>query len=248
MAYNGSLSRILKDIKMLKEAEDGSYQYYYDESNILIGYALIRGPVGTPYEYGFYLIRFEFSKMYPYVPPACTYINLSGRVVRQSPNFHDNGKVCLSRLNTWDSSDQWLPSYNIQTIITTIQGLVLTSRPCDNEPPYNHSNNLLQAAEYDAVVRFANFRYNVNSMAILEGCTMEETAQHGYLHESIAAQIREYVFNTVRAEWESYHKRLNELVDKEEGRFRNYTFYPNSAIVCHYAEELRRFLSIWPPK
>ena len=57
-----TVKRLVKDIKQVLKSDiskDGIY-YKHDETNMLLGYALIIGPDDTPYEFGNFLFRFEF--------------------------------------------------------------------------------------------------------------------------------------------------------------------------------------------
>ena len=59
---NETKKRLIKDIKEVIKGDiskDGIY-YIHDESDMLLGYALIIGPQGTPYEYGNFLFKFKF--------------------------------------------------------------------------------------------------------------------------------------------------------------------------------------------
>lgn len=246
MINPGASKRIQLDIDLMNNEKDNTYKYLYDETDLFTGYLIMKGPDGTPYELGFYLIKFEFPDMYPFKPPICTYYNLSKPeetgypTIRQSPNFHDDGKVCLSRLNTWDSTDQWLPCYNIRTIITSFQGLVFVSNSCDNEPPYNHSmNDPNQALAYDEIIRFANYKYNVNGIASTNSWLDE------VLPESVLSALHSYVHNEVQRDLSNYLAKLNELAECMEGRYFRYRFYNNSEVICNYVEEIERFHSIF---
>ena len=56
------------------------------------------GADGTPYHDGLFVFDFYFSESYPRVPPEAHYHSYGLRV---NPNLYENGKVCLSLLNTW---------------------------------------------------------------------------------------------------------------------------------------------------
>ena len=59
--------------------------------------------------------------------------------LRINPNLYEEGKVCLSLLNTWTGkgNEVWDPnSSSILQVLVSIQGLVLNSRPYFNEAGY----------------------------------------------------------------------------------------------------------------
>jgi len=156
--------RDIKAVEELDSVKEGLY-YVYEEDDITKGYGLILGLPDTPYEHGFYLVSFQFPDTYPYSPPLCKHLAFCDR--RQSPNFHDNGTICLTRLNTWESvrdgyADKWTPIMNILSVLRMIQTQVLTADPLNNEPPYDYKETRpLEHSNYTEVVRYCNFRYNI---------------------------------------------------------------------------------------
>jgi ubiquitin-protein ligase len=133
---------------------------WYFPYSMYEGVGLVRGSPGTEYHGGYYLIHFNIPETYPFDPPKCCHISFSDR--RQSPNFHDPtgrepGKVCLSRLNTWDK-ERWLPSMNILSVLTIIKTQVLISNPLDNEPVHTDPAD---AENYRMFTKYQNFRSNV---------------------------------------------------------------------------------------
>lgn len=125
--------RLISDIKDIFKnslAKEGIY-YKHDERDMLLGYALIIGSKGTPYEFGNFLFRFNFPEEYPHVPPKVTYLTNDG-FTRFHPNLYKNGKVCLSILNTW-KGDQWTGSQTIRSILLSLAS-ILDDCPLLNEP------------------------------------------------------------------------------------------------------------------
>ena len=57
---NEAFKRIVIDIKDIQKSPIENICYVPDEDNIFKGYALIIGPVNTPYEYGNFLFEFHF--------------------------------------------------------------------------------------------------------------------------------------------------------------------------------------------
>lgn len=59
---------------------------------------------------------------------------------RINPNLYEEGKVCLSLLNTWTGrgNEVWDPkSSSILQVLVSLQGLVLNSKPYFNEAGYD---------------------------------------------------------------------------------------------------------------
>ncbi|KAI7730646.1 hypothetical protein M8C21_029073 [Ambrosia artemisiifolia] len=94
------------------------------------------GPAGTPYHDGLFVFDVHFPPTYPNIPPKVYYY--SGGL-RLNPNLYDNGKVCLSLLNTWigKGSEMWMPNNSTMLqVLVSIQALILNDKPFFNEPLY----------------------------------------------------------------------------------------------------------------
>jgi ubiquitin-protein ligase len=107
--------------------------YWFDESNMKRGKALIVGPADTPYEGCPLIFDFQLPADYPHTCPRVTFMTTDG-VTRFHPNLYVTGKVCLSILGTW-AGPAWSPALNISKVLLTIQSL-LESNPIVNEPSF----------------------------------------------------------------------------------------------------------------
>ena len=128
-----TVKRLIADIKEISTnplSKDGIY-YKHDESNMLLGYALIIGPEGTPYAAGNFLFKFVFPTDYPFTPPKVTYHTNDG-VTRFNPNLYKCKKVCISLLNTW-KGEQWTSCQSIRSVLLTLCS-ILNEYPLLNEP------------------------------------------------------------------------------------------------------------------
>jgi len=128
-----TVKRLIADIKELSMnplSKDGIY-YKHDESNMLLGYALIIGPQGTPYTAGNFLFKFLFPTDYPFSPPKVTYYTNDG-YTRFNPNLYKCKKVCISLLNTW-KGEQWTSCQSIRSVLLTLCS-ILNEYPLLNEP------------------------------------------------------------------------------------------------------------------
>jgi ubiquitin-protein ligase len=111
------VQRLARDVKNLIKTPLTSCGIYYehDDTNMLKGYAMVCGPKDTPYFGGYYFVEFTFPCNYPHVPPLVTYCTIDG-YTRFHPNLYENGKVCLSVLNTWNG-EQWTSCQNISSVL-----------------------------------------------------------------------------------------------------------------------------------
>jgi baculoviral IAP repeat-containing protein 6 len=72
-----------------------------DENRMDIMKVLMTGPEGTPYSNGCFLFDVYFPNEYPTSPPSINLETTGNHTVRFNPNLYNDGKVCLSILNTW---------------------------------------------------------------------------------------------------------------------------------------------------
>jgi len=128
-----TVKRLLKDVKYIikNPLTDNGIYYSHDESNMLVGYAMIVGPSDTPYFGGFYFFKLDYPTDYPYSPPKVTYMTNDG-YTRYNPNLYKCGKVCVSLLNTW-SGDKWSSCQTLNSVLITLCSL-LNEQPLLNEP------------------------------------------------------------------------------------------------------------------
>src|SRR5210317_1836526 len=108
MSSTSALKRIIKkDIREIENQKLNSLGIYvkFNEDNMLTARAMITGPEGGLYDYGFLFFNITFPKNYPYAPPDVSYVSRNN--VRIHPNLYVGrhtsgyGKVCLSILGTW---------------------------------------------------------------------------------------------------------------------------------------------------
>lgn len=147
------LKRIILDIKDIIKNPIDNIHYMPDEENIQHGYAMILGPEGTPYQYGYYLFHFKFTDQYPYSPPVVTYHTNDG-LTRFNPNFYRNGKVCLSILNTWQG-EKWSSCQSLRSVLITLQ-MTMNDTPLLNEPGIHKITHENQVRTYNEIIEYKN--------------------------------------------------------------------------------------------
>merc|ERR1712154_655129 len=86
-------------------------------------YTEIRGPEGSNYEGGYFVLRFEFTSDYPVSSPSVAFATKIWH-----PNVdHNSGSVCLNSLN-----QNWQPTVNVRHILDThILWLLKNGNPDD---------------------------------------------------------------------------------------------------------------------
>ncbi|ESQ50824.1 hypothetical protein EUTSA_v10022524mg [Eutrema salsugineum] len=129
--------KVDQDWKILQNnLPDGIFVRVYEDRMDLLR-AVIAGAYGTPYQDGLFFFDFHLPPDYPSVPPSAYYHSGGWRL---NPNLYEEGKVCLSLLNTWTGrgNEVWDPkSSSILQVLVSLQGLVLNSKPYFNEAGYD---------------------------------------------------------------------------------------------------------------
>lgn len=150
--------RLAKDVRgiMKNPLEDNGIYYKHDESNMLHGYACIIGPSDTPYQYGFYFFKLEFTNNYPSEPPKVTYYT-QGDKIRFHPNLYRSGKVCVSILNTW-RGEQWSSCQTISSILLTLTTL-FHNKPLLNEPGITESH--VDFEKYNEIITYKTLEHAI---------------------------------------------------------------------------------------
>jgi ubiquitin-protein ligase len=130
-----AIRRVTRDINTVMSETGMGYFYIPDDTEMMHGWAVVIGPVDTPYEGGAFCFDVRFPDNYPFEPPVFTYLTNDG-LTRFNPNLYKNGKVCLSLLNTWQG-EPWSGIQSLSSILQCIQTAVLTEEPLQNEPGYS---------------------------------------------------------------------------------------------------------------
>lgn len=124
---------------------------------------VISGPEGTPYGMGLFLFDTSFGAGYPHDPPYVTLLTTGNGTVRFNPNLYNNGKVCLSLLNTWSGApeEMWQPNNStLFQVFLSIQTFILVPLPYFNEPGYGAPNaSNAQSVRYNKNIRRQTVRW-----------------------------------------------------------------------------------------
>lgn len=107
--------RLLREIKQLKSEPQEGIRIVTDEENILDVTGIIQGPDGTPYEGGYFKIKFNFTEEFPAAPPKCTMLT---KIFH--PNVSKTGEICVNTLKK-----DWKREYGIAHILVTVKCLLI---------------------------------------------------------------------------------------------------------------------------
>merc|ERR1711894_335678 len=102
------------------------------DNNIMVWDAVIYGPADTPFEDGTFKLQIEFSEEYPNKPPKVKFVSAMFH-----PNVYSDGSLCLDILQ-----NRWSPSYDVSSILTSIQSLL--DEPNPNSPANAQAAQLFQ--------------------------------------------------------------------------------------------------------
>ncbi|XP_062375823.1 baculoviral IAP repeat-containing protein 6 isoform X2 [Sardina pilchardus] len=173
-----------------------------DEERLDIMKVLITGPADTPYANGCFEFDVYFPQDYPNSPPLVNLETTGGHSVRFNPNLYNDGKVCLSILNTWHGrpEEKWNPqTSSFLQVLVSVQSLILVAEPYFNEPGYERSrgtpSGTQSSREYDGNIRQATVKWAMlEQMRNPSPCFKEVIHKHFYLKRAeIMAQCEEWI-------------------------------------------------------
>lgn len=135
----GTNKRLLIELKNLQNQQyskqnllDNDYLIFPDDQDMNIVYTIIKAPEDSVYRHKFIRLDFKMPQNYPFEPPVVTFINYDG--VRIHPNMYEDGKCCLTILNTWPSEkEKWESTMGIETILLAFLSF-LDNTPYVHEP------------------------------------------------------------------------------------------------------------------
>ncbi|KAK6946447.1 Ubiquitin-conjugating enzyme E2 [Dillenia turbinata] len=161
------LKKVQQDWLILQNnLPDGIYVRVYEDRMDLLR-AVITGAYGTPYQDGLFFFDFHLPPEYPDVPPSVYYHSGGWRI---NPNLYEEGKVCLSLLNTWTGrgNEVWDPvSSSILQVLVSLQGLVLNAKPYFNEAGYDKQIGTAEGEKNSLSYNENTFLLNCKTMMYL---------------------------------------------------------------------------------
>lgn len=217
-----------------------------DTDRLDIMKVLITGPADTPYANGCFELDVYFPPDYPNVPMLINLETTGRHTVRFNPNLYNDGKVCLSVLNTWHGRPE--EKWNSQTssflqVLVSIQSLILVPEPYFNEPGYERSRGTptgtQSSREYNTNICQATVRWAMLEQ-IMNPCPCFKDVIHTHFwlkrHE-ILSQVEGWI-----ADMEA------QMTDKRVGRTSNKrTMISNLENFKKHYQQLRDQLAKIPP-
>lgn len=218
------VSADLLDLQKEIYSESGIY-YSANESNVYEGYALVFGPVGTPYEMCPMFYKVDIPKSYPFDPPAFKFLTYDGKT-RFHPNMYVEGKVCLSILHTWNGP-KWVSTMRLSTVLVSLQS-IMDNNPLKHEPGYNQNDSLLHET-YAAYIEYACMSYTI------------------YCLEQLYLPSSETCINSFKSTLKEWRSKMLESVEKRlEGKEdKSYPSLPYGMFgQCKYSDLKQRLVKL----
>ncbi|KAL9238412.1 hypothetical protein vseg_012837 [Gypsophila vaccaria] len=200
------LKKVQRDWSILQNnLPEGIYVRVYEDRMDLLR-AVIVGAYGTPYQDGLFFFDFYMPPEYPDVPPSAHYHSGGWRI---NPNLYEEGKVCLSLLNTWTGrgNEVWDPqSSSILQVLVSLQGLVLNSKPYFNEAGYDRQIGTAEGEKNSLSYNENTFLLNCKTIMYLmrkppkdfEDLVKEHFKQRGYyILKACDAYMKGYLIGTL---------------------------------------------------
>ena len=221
--------------------DDNKIFYDLDNDNIDILKVMMIGTKDTPYENGFFFFTIRYPENYPAVPMIVWYYTTHSKM-RFNPNLYNNGKICLSIINTWGSQFNWTPEMNTRSVLLSIQSMVLTESPLSNEPGLKLTEKTI--ANYNNVLYYCVF-----NIGILQNLKQEKTSYLENRSSNVVVsfdcfreQINMYFKNNI--DW--YINRCKEL----HFQFKNVKVfftspYERAEYTCNYLHVLEQLISTY---
>ncbi|XP_065205960.1 baculoviral IAP repeat-containing protein 6-like isoform X3 [Planococcus citri] len=204
---------------------------------------LITGPAETPYANGCFEFDVYFPPDYPNAPMLINLETTGRHSVRFNPNLYNDGKVCLSVLNTWHGrpEEKWnAHTSSFLQVLVSIQSLILVPEPYFNEPGYERSRGTASgnqsSKEYNSNIMQATVRWAMlDQIRNPSPCFKEIIQTHFWLKRN---EITKQITN-----W------INEIDEVGDNSKTNRTLsHGTMSLKCHFKMLCDEFAKLPPPE
>ncbi|KAJ8958620.1 hypothetical protein NQ318_016343 [Aromia moschata] len=155
-----------------------------------------------PLSYSSSVFMYFFPPDYPLSPMMINLETTGHHSVRFNPNLYNDGKVCLSVLNTWHGRPE--EKWNAQTssflqVLVSIQSLILVSEPYFNEPGYERARGTpagtVSSKDYNLNICQATVRWGMLEQILNPcPCFKEIIHTHFYLKRyEVITQVEKWI-------------------------------------------------------
>ncbi|KAI5117728.1 hypothetical protein M0805_006213 [Coniferiporia weirii] len=144
------LRRLMRELMQLRNEPPEGIRVVTPEDNMLDVTGIIEGPAGTPYEGGFFKVKFNFTEEFPSAPPKCWFAT---KIFH--PNVSSAGEICVNTLKK-----DWQSSFGIGHILVTVKCLLIYPNP---ESALDEEAGKLLLEDYDSYCERARLITSVHA-------------------------------------------------------------------------------------
>ncbi|KAH8112040.1 ubiquitin-conjugating enzyme/RWD-like protein [Phellopilus nigrolimitatus] len=109
----------MKELMQLRNEPPEGIRIVTPDDNMLDITGIIEGPADTPYEGGYFKVKFNFTEEFPAAPPKCWFAT---KIFH--PNVSSAGEICVNTLKK-----DWQSSFGIAHILVTVKCLLIYPNP-----------------------------------------------------------------------------------------------------------------------
>ncbi|WVQ85073.1 hypothetical protein IAT38_007237 [Cryptococcus sp. DSM 104549] len=151
MSLNPQALRLLsRQVAALKSDPPEGVRIVVDEEDLSAMEGWVQGPPGTPYEGGYFRIRFSFGPDFPTLPPKCTMLT---RIFH--PNVSKAGEICVDTLKKG-----WKKEYGVSHVLVTIKCLLIYPNP---ESALDEEAGKQLLADYEGYSKYARLMTSIHA-------------------------------------------------------------------------------------
>ncbi|KAH7096173.1 ubiquitin-conjugating enzyme/RWD-like protein [Auriculariales sp. MPI-PUGE-AT-0066] len=111
--------RLMREVAALRSDPPEGVRVVVDDENVTNLVGIIQGPENTPYEGGYFRVKFQFTDEFPAAPPKCWFTTKLFH-----PNVSRAGEICVNTLKK-----DWLPTHTLAHILTVVKCLLIYPNP-----------------------------------------------------------------------------------------------------------------------
>ncbi|WOO76870.1 Ubiquitin-conjugating enzyme E2 S [Vanrija pseudolonga] len=145
-----ALRLLSRELVTLRTEPPEGVRVVVDEDDLTALEGWVQGPAGTPYEGGYFRVRFDFGPEYPNLPPKCTMLT---KIFH--PNISKAGEICVDTLKKG-----WRKDYGVAHVLVTIKCLLIYPNP---ESALDEEAGKQLLADYDGYCKYARLLTGIHA-------------------------------------------------------------------------------------
>ncbi|ORY25941.1 ubiquitin-conjugating enzyme/RWD-like protein [Naematelia encephala] len=145
-----ALRLLSREVVSLRSDPPEGVRVVFDEDDLTAMEGWVQGPDGTPYQGGYFRIRFDFGLEYPNLPPKCTMLT---KIFH--PNMSKSGEICVDTLKKG-----WKKEYGVGHVLVTIKCLLIYPNP---ESALDEEAGKQLLADYDGYCKYAKLITSIHA-------------------------------------------------------------------------------------